>query len=344
MKQYVAFDVSKQFSEAVLVDETGAVVVRGKVRTDPVAMAGFVRTYGSSVALVGIESGPLSTWLFHALKALGLPIVCLDAWRAHAALSARLNKTDRTDAAGLADLMRAGFHRPVHVKSLASHERRALLKARDMIVAKRRDLQNQVRGLLENFGLVLAPGSGGRFAVLVDEALQRLPSLRPVIDPLMRVWHTARTTAAEMHRAIHSQASADADCRRLMTVPGVGPITALAFKSALDETARFADSRAVGAYFGLTPRRYQSGKQNHQGGISRAGDRFIRALLFEAAQVLLFRTKNKANGLQQWARRLAERIGRKKALVALARKLAVVMHTMLLKQADFQDIGATQAA
>lgn len=344
MQQYVAFDVSKQSSEAVIVDETGKRLVSRKVPTDPSSMAAFVAKHGVNVVSVGFEAGPLSTWLYHELKGAGLPVVCIDSWRARAALSARLNKTDRTDAAGLADLLRCGFHHPVYVKSYAAHEVRSMLKARDSLVAQRRTLQNTIRGLLETFGLVLGKGAGRRFAVLVEEALETRPSLRRSIEPLLKVWQATREAAAAMHRQLRAMARADADCRRLMTTPGVGPINALAFTSALDDPSRFHDSRAVGAYFGLTPRRYQSGKSDHTGKISRAGDGFQRSLLFEAAQCLAFRS-TKAPALKAWFEALAARIGRKKALVALARKLAVIMHAMLIHGRDFdENLQATAAA
>lgn len=344
MQQYVAFDVSKQSSEAVIVDAAGNRLVSRKVATDPLAMAAFVTTYGTNVALVGFEAGPLSTWLFHELNGAGLPVVCIDSWRARAALSARLNKTDRTDAAGLADLLRTGFHHPVYVKSYAAHEVRTMLKARETLVGQRRTLQNTIRGLLETFGLVLGKGSGGRFAMLVEEALCSRPSLRDAIEPLLEIWQATREAAAALHRQLRAMARADPDCRRLMTTPGVGVINALAFTSAIDDPSRFHDSRAVGAYFGLTPRRYQSGKSDHTGRISRAGDTFQRSLLFEAAQCMAFRS-TRAPALKAWFEALAARVGRKKALVALARKLAVILHAMLVHGRDFDEtIQATAAA
>jgi transposase len=336
--------VSKRSSEVVIVDEAGNRLVSRKVATDPLAMAAFVAKHGANIVSVGFEAGPLSTWLFHEMKGAGLPVVCIDSWRARAALSARLNKTDRTDAAGLANLLRCGFHHPVYVKSYAAHEVRAMLKARDSLVAQRRTLQNQIRGLLETFGLVLGKGSGGWFAVLVEDALASRPSLRRSIEPLLKVWQATREAAAAMHRQLRAMARADSDCCRLMTTPGVGPINALAFTSAIDDPTRFHDSRAVGAYFGLTPRRYQSGKSDHTGRISRAGDKFERSLLFEAAQCLAFRS-TRALALKAWFEALAARVGRKKALVALARKLAVIMHAMLVHGRDFDEsIQATAAA
>ena len=224
MQRRVAFDVSKQSSEAVIVDETGNRLVSRKVATDPAAMAAFVQKYGENVVSVGFEAGPLSTWLYHEMNEAGLPVVCIDSWRARAALSARLNKTDRTDAAGLADLLRCGFHHPVYVKSYAAHEVRTMLRARDTLVAQRRTLQNTIRGFLETFGLVLGKGSGGRFAVLVEDALESRPSLRRSIEPLLRIWRATREAAAVMHRQLRAMARADADCRRLMTTPGVGTI------------------------------------------------------------------------------------------------------------------------
>ncbi len=193
--------------------------------------------------------------------------------------------------------------------------------------------QNTIRGLLETFGLVVGKGAGGRLAVLVEDALESKPSLRQAIEPLLEVWQATPEAAAAMHRRLRAMARADADCRRLMTTSGVGPINALAFTSAIDDPSRFHDSRAVGAYFGLTPRRYQSGKSDHTGKISRAGDGFMRSLLFEAAPCLglglAFRS-TRAPALKAWLEALAARIGRKKALVALARKLAVIMHAPMV--------------
>jgi transposase len=358
VRQYVAFDVSKQTSEVVIVDEAGTCLVRRKVRTDPLALAAFVDKHGENVALVVFEAGPLSTWLYHELKAAGLPVVCMDAWRARAALSARINKTDRTDALGLADLLRVDFHHGVHVKSYAAHELRMLLKARDVLVAQRRTLQNKVRGLLETFGLILGPvakgglwralcragrgGAGGSaLAAARDRAALRGRGV-PAAPLGMGLWREARQAAVDMHRQLRRLAEADADCRRLMTTPlrgllaaslpgigskaswpsmAVGPLTALAFKSAVDEPARFHDSRAVGAYFGLTPKRHQSGKMDHTGKISRAGDGFMRSLLFEAAQCLYFRSK-RDTALKSWAQALAARSGTKKALAGRPRPKA----------------------
>ncbi len=343
----------------MIVGETGKRLVSRKVATDPSAMAAFVAKRGTNVVSVGFEAGPLSSWLYHELKDAGLPVVCIDSWRARAALSARLNKTDRTDASSLADLLRCGFHHPLYVKSYAAHEVRAMLKARYSLVAQRRTLQNTIRGLLETFGLVQAKGAGGRFAVLVEDALESRPSLRASIEPLLRVWQATREAAAAMHRQLRAMARADVDCCRLMTMPlqgllaaslpGIGsmaswpsmasarspvglrgprgPAWALAFTSAIDDPSRFRDSRAVGAYFGLTPSRYQSGKFDHIGKISRADDGFMRSLLFEAAQCPAFRSA-KAPALKAWFEALAARICRKKALVALARKRAVILHAM----------------
>jgi transposase len=377
VQQYVAFDVSKQSSEAVIVDESGKRLVSCKVATDPLSMAAFVAKYGENVVSVGFEVGPLSTWLYHELKGAGLPVVCIASWRARAALSARLNKTDRTDAAGLADLLRAGFHHPVYVKSYAAHEVRTMLKARDSLVAQRRTLQNTIRGLLETFGLILGKGSGGRFAVLVEDALCSRPSLRRSIEPLLRVWQATREAAAAMHRQLRAMARADADCRRLMTtplrgllaasLPGIGskaswPSMASArstpWPSRAPSMTRPAFTTAVpsapisasrhdwpgGQSSDLRRRRgqqtaegrYQSGKHDHIGKISRAGDGFMRSLLFEAAQCLVFRS-SRALALKAWFEALAARVGRKKALVALARKLAVILHAMLVHGRDFDE-------
>ncbi len=320
--------------------EDGAVIKRRKLKTEPEALISFVQRYGGDVEAVGLETGPLSVWLCHELGAAGLPVVCMDAFHAHRTLSTKLNKTDAKDAEGLADLLRVNYHRSVHVKSWTAHQRRGLLKARDMLVAQRTGLQNQMRGLLENFGIVLGAGRGGRFAAMVEEALQDRTELVRIIEPLLAAWRMLRAQAVDMFKTIRTEARADEQCQRLMTMPGVGPIVATSFVAMVDDASRFTNSRSIGAYIGLTPKRYQSGKQDRQGRISRAGDQHMRGLLYEAAQVLMFRSKSKADQLQAWARALAERIGRKKALVALARRMAVIMHAMLVNKTDFRDLPA----
>ena len=209
-----------------------------------------------------------------------------------------------------------------------------------MLVARRTARQNQIRGLLENFGIVLGSGRVGRFAPLVQDALQDRTALGSIIAPLLSAWRALRAQAAEPFKTVRRSARDSEDCRRLMAMPGVGPVVATSFVAMIDDAGRFGNSRSVGASVGLTPKRYQSGKRDRQGKISRAGDRQMRGLLFEAAQVLMFRSQGKADGLQAWAKALAERVGRKKALVALARRMAVMLHAMLVKKTTFRDFAA----
>lgn len=340
MKSYVAFDVSKQTTHAVVMAADGRVLKRQKLPTEPLSMLQFVKRYGGAVETVGLETGPWSVWLYHELSSAGLPVVCMDAFHAHRTLSAKLNKTDAKDAEGLADLLRVNYYRAVHVKSWPAYHQRGLLQARNKLVAQRTSLQNHIRGMLGTFGIQLGTGSGSKFARLVEDALQTRPELGLMIEPLLTAWQVLRTQAATLFKTIRAKARRDADCQRLMTMPGVGPIVATSFVAMIDVAGRFASSRSVGAYLGLTPKRYQSGQHDHQGRISRAGDRQMRGLLFEAAQVLMFRAGGKADALQHWARNLAARTSRKKALVALARRMAVIMHAMLINQTDFQDQAA----
>ena len=287
-----------------------------------------------------METGPTSTWLWHALHAAGLPVICIDARHAQAALSMRLNKTDRNDAAGLAQLMRMGWYREVKVKKLAAHGDVALLASRALLVRQRCELENQIRGLLKNVGLRPTATKGAAFEQSVSELVARHVTLRPIIVALLKVRDRMRQEIAALTAQVRRQALGSDACRRHMTMPGVGPLTALAYSAAIDDPKRFKHSADVGAYLGLTPRRYKSGEIDRMGRISKCGDPLVRSYLYEAANIMLTRSKA-ANPLRRWGAKLAKRAGFKKARVALARKMAVVLHRMWLDETDF---GTPKAA
>ena len=287
-----------------------------------------------------METGPTSTWLWHELRGAGVPAICIDARHAQAALSMRLNKTDRNDAAGLAQLMRMGWYREVQVKRLVAHGDGALLASRALLVRQRCELENQIRGLMKNFGLRARATKGRAFDQSVRALAARHAILNGVIVPLLAAWSALRLQIAVLSGGVQQRAKDSSMCQRLMTMPGVGPLTALAFSAALDDPARFRHSASVGAYLGLTPRRYASGETDRMGRISRCGDPLMRSYLYEAANVLLTRSR-KANPLRSWGAKLAKRAGFKKARVALARKMAVVLHRMWVDGTDF---GAPKAA
>jgi transposase len=252
-----------------------------------------------------------------------------------AALSARIAKTDRKDARGRADLLRMGWFRPVHVKSMDAREHRALLTARSTLVRRLKDIENSVRGLLRGFGIKLATTLRAQWDVKVRESIAGHPALPAILEPLLVARAALRDQVAIIDKRVRDTARQDQVCRRLMTMPGVGPIVALTYRAAVDEPERFVSSKSVGASFGLTPRRYQSGETDRVGCISRVGDASVRVALFEAAHVMLTRSA-KWSSLKSWAIRLAQRRGLKRAKVALARKLAVVLHRMWMDGTDFR--------
>jgi transposase len=309
-------------------------VSEGTVNSEPVAIADFLGSKAPGAVRIGLETGPTTTWLWHELRALGFPIICIDARHAKAGLSTQINKSDRNDAYGVARIMQCGWYKQVQVKSVSCHEIRAVLSSRAQLVKIKRDLENQIRGLLKNLGLVIGKAGGTVFRRRVEELLGRHGLLWQAVRPLLEVREKVRREIAALYRKLLDLARNDVDSRRSMTVPGIGPITALAFHSAMDDPTRFRRSRSVGAYFGLTPRRYASGEVDWTGRISKCGDGMVRTYLFEAAGVLLTRVR-KWCALKAWGLRLARRVGLKKAKVAVARKLAVILHRMWRDGADF---------
>lgn len=331
MGEYVGMDVSLEEVSICVLNEAGLVLVRGTTPTDPAAIVTFVREHAPEVVRIVHESGQISIWLTRALKALGAPVVCIDARLAHKALSARPNKSDKADAEGLAHLARSGWYQEVHVKSEVSDRLRTLIGARDRLLRIRRDIEGHVRGALKTYGIRLAPVTSAHNRAGFRDQVQAVTAGDPVLEVVAASFIVAHEAICRECAAIEKQlvtlARRSALARRLMTVPGVGPIVALSFMATIDDAARFGKSSQVGAYLGLTPRRHQSGEVDHSGRISKCGDAAMRALLVEAASSLMVRVK-RFSPLKAWAIRLAARKGFKKAAVATARKLAVILHRM----------------
>jgi len=332
--QYVALDVSLQKTAVCVLNASGSVVIEAELPSEPAALTAFIQTHAPRAARVGLESGPTSPWLWHSLRAAGLPVVCMDARHAHAALSVRPSKSDRNDARGLAEMVRMGWYREVQVKSLAAHERMALLGVRRRLVDMRVEIDGQIRGILKTFGMVVGSGNKGAFAQRARMLVQDHPVLSALVDKLIEVRAVAVAKVAALDKEIRRFVRDDPTLRRFMTVPGVGPVTALAFRSTIDEPDRFKRARDVGPYLGLTPRRYQSGETDRQGRISKCGDRFTRTCLYEAANVLLTKVQ-RWSPLKAWGTRLARRIGSKKARVAIARKIAVILQCIWTDGTEF---------
>jgi len=341
MELYVGMDVSLKETSICVVDDRGEIVSEGTVLSEPSALAAFIRAKAENAKRIGLETGPTATWLWHELRALGLPVICIDARHAKGALSLQINKSDRNDAVGLARIMHAGWYKEVQVKSLVCHEIRAMLNSRAQLVNAKRDLDNQIRGLLKNHGLVIGKAGGKVFHHRAEELVGEHRLLQEAVRPLLAVREVVRREIAGLTRKLMALARNNDESRRLMTVPGIGPINALAFCAAIDQPARFRRSRSVGAYFGLTPRRHASGEIDWTGRISKCGDAMVRSYLFEAAGVLLTRVPQWCK-LKAWGHRLWKRIGFKKAKIAVARKLAVILHRMWRDGTDF--IWATKEA
>jgi transposase len=335
MEHYAGIDVSLERSSVCVVDATGRIVREAKVASEPEALIVFFQQLGLPVTRIGLEAGPLSQWLHAGLTAAGLEAVLLETRQVKAALSAMVVKTDRKDARGIAQLLRMGWYRPVHCKSPPAQEVRALLVGRKLLQGKLQDVELSIRGLLRGFGLKVGEVSKGRFVARIRELIGGQPMLERVVEPMLRAREALRAEFHALHRAMLGIVRRDGTCRRLMTVPGVGALVAVTFSSAVDDPARFRRSRTVGAHFGLTPKKHQSGETDVTGGISKVGDAMVRTALYEAANVMLTRA-GRFSALKRWALEVAKRRGMRRAKVALARKLAAVLHRMWSDGSDFR--------
>lgn len=334
---YVGLDVSLKETSICIIDDDERIVWRGQTASTPDAIATAIGEHASGVYRIGLESGQLSTWLFHELTALGLPVICIDARHAKAALSMKINKTDANDALGLAQIMRVGWFREVTVKSMDCYAVKALLVVRAQLVSQITTFKNCIRGILKAFGIVLPRGLRSQFPARVREAIASYPSVCQVLEPMLRTLEATRAQLIVYDRLVRQAASSDDTARQLMSAPGVGVVVALAYICGIEDPARFKRSSSVGAYFGMTPKLYQSGEVNRTGRISRCGDGMVRGYLFEAAKVLLARA-SRPSALKAWGEQLRVRMGSKKATMAVARKLAVILHRMWVTGRSF-DFG-----
>jgi transposase len=335
VKHFAGLDVSLEETAICVVDEEGRIVKEARLASEPEALVAFFRGLGLALERIGLEACSLSAWLYEGLAAAGLPAVCIETRRAKAAMGAMPNKTDRNDARGIAQIMRTGWYRAVHVKSPACRSWRALLAARRLVLNKLRDLENGVRALLREAGLKLGTPGRKQFAARVRELAAEDAVLTGLAEPLLAIIATMTHELAQLTRRVLAIVRAEPVCRRLMGVPGVGPLTALAFRATVDRPDRFRHSRDVGAHLGLTPKRHQSGETDVQGGISRCGDELARTALYEAAHSLLVRSR-KWSVLRAWGMRVARRRGMARARVAVARKLAVVLHRLWTDGTEFR--------
>jgi transposase len=332
---FAGLDVSLEETAICIVDDAGKIVREARAVSEPETLIAFFAECGMTMERVGLEACSLTAWLNTALTEAGIPAICVEARQAKAAMGAMPNKTDRNDARGLAQIMRTGWYRAVHVKSPSCRSWRALLTARRLVLNKRRDVENGIRALLRESGLKVGTPSRKDFPTRVRELAADDPVLASLAESLLTLIEVMTEEADKLTKRILDVVRIEPTCRRLMTVPGVGPLTALAFRATIDQPERFRKSCDVGAHLGLTPRRYQSGETDVQGCISRCGDELARTALYEAAHSLLIRS-TKWSALRAWGMNIAKRRGMARARVAVARKLAVILHRMWVDGSEFR--------
>ena len=335
MEHYAGIDVSLEYSSVCVVDASGKIVREGKVASEPEPLIAWFGSLGFDLARIGLEAGPLSQWLYAAMRDAGLAVELLETRHVRDAFKAMSVKSDRNDARGIAQLMRLGWFRPVHCKSMPAQETRAVLTARKLMQSKLRDVENSLRGILRGFGLKVGKTTARGFAARINELVTGHPSLEAIAAALLAVHAVLLREFNGFEKRVRVMARSDLQARLLMTTPAVGPIVALTYASAIDDPGRFKSSKAAGPHFGLTPRKYQSGKTNITGRISKIGDAAVREALYQSAHVMLTKAVKGCSELKSWAMRIARRAGMRKAKVALARKLAVIMHRMLADAKPF---------
>jgi transposase len=336
MTLYAGLDVSLALTSICIVDAEGVVVRETKVSSEPEAICSALKDYADRLRRVGLEAGPLSQHLYSAMAEAGLPAICVDVRHMARLLRAQTgNKTDRNDARGIAQMMRVGIFKVVHVKTERSQRLKVLLTVRKVLKSKLLDIEADLRGVLKNFGLKLGKATVRDFEARVRELAAFDQFVAAAVDPALVARRALREQYDRLHSMLLEVVRQDDVCRRLMTMPGVGPVVALNYRVAIDIPNRFAKSRTVGAHLGLTPTRYQSGEVDWTGRISKFGDPMARASLYEAAQVLMTRVA-RWSPLRSWAMRIAKRRGRKRAVVALARKMGVILHRMWVDEKDFR--------
>lgn len=340
MDYYAGIDVSLEYSSVCVVDATGKIVREGKVASEPEALIAWFTSLELELSRIGLEAGPLSQWLYAAMQQAGLAVELLETRHVRDAFKAMPVKSDRNDARGIAQLMRLGWFRPVHCKSIGAQETRAVLTARKLVQSKLKDIENSLRGILRGFGLKVGKTTELRFAGRIRELVAGHPSLETIAEALLSVHAVLLREFKAFEKQVRSMARSDARARLLMSTPAVGPIVALTYASAIDDPARFKSSKRVGPHFGLTPRKYQSGQTDVTGRISKIGDPSVRTALYEAAHIMLIKPVKGCAQLKSWAMRIARRSGMKKAKVALARKFAVILHRMLVDGTPFNAAAA----
>jgi transposase len=334
MDVYIGLDVSLASTAICVVSAQGKIVKETTAASEPEDLIATLKAIPGYLVAVGLEAGPLSQWLYRFLTDAGFVTVLMETRHVKGALKAMPIKTDRRDAEGIARLLQMGWFRPVHCKSMSAQEMRSLLSSRKAIQQAVMSLELSIRGVLRNFGLKMGRISKGRFEERVQELAGGNPMLEAAANPIIAARRSLRQELARLDKLLRDHAKSDPVCRSLMTMPGVGALVALTVKAAIDDPSRFRSSKDVGPWVGLTPRREQSGERDIFGAISRAGDVGLRTALYQAATVMLNRAR--PSWLTAWALNVAKRRGKKRATVALARRIGVVLHRMWRDGTEFR--------
>jgi transposase len=343
MDHYAGIDVSLECSSVCVVGSSGKIVREAKVASEPEALIGWFGSLGFGLARIGLEAGPLSQWLYAAMKQAGLAVELLETRHVSDAFKAMPVKSDRNDARNIAQLMRLGWFRPVHCKSMDAQEVRAMLTARKLVQSKLLDVENSLRGILRGFGLKVGKTTRTSFAARIEELVKGHPNLQEIGKALLRARAVLLAEFNGFEKRVRTMSRLHEKARLLMSTPAVGPIVSLTFACAIDDPSRFTSSKQAGPHFGLTPKKYQSGETDYSGRISKLGDASVREALYEAAHIMLTKPIKGSSQLKSWAMRIARRAGMNKAKVALARKLAVIMLRMLKDNMPFNPAAQATA-
>jgi transposase len=335
MKHYVGLDISMKRTFICILDETGKLIHEGHEKTDPNLIAEYLDRKGYTDCLVGFESGSLTHYLMTGFKERALSVVCMDARKLSAILSMKVNKTDKNDARGIAEALKSKMYTAVHCKPFEAVEKGVLLAARRTLVQQQVQLKNSVRGLLKTFGIRLGSVGSKTFTATVKKHLEKLGEIGKIsIVPLLNIFDQLTAEIEKLDQQVRKIAYEDKEVQRLMTIPGVGPITALTYKTEIFDASRFIEPRSVGAYLGMTPTQYASGETQRLGRISKCGSIELRSLLVESGIVILTRSR-KWSKLKAWGLKITRKKGLKKAALAVGRKLAVIMHRMMEQETEF---------
>lgn len=335
MKQYIGLDVSMKRTFICVLNEQGKIIHEGSEATDPHLIADYLSKLSLEEMILGFESGSLTPYLLTGFKERAIDAICMDARKLSPILALKINKTDKNDARGIAEALRSGMYTRVHCKPEESIQRAILLTARRALVEQHTHLKNTVRGVLKGYGIRLGALSAKKFAAAVMKQIERCDEVVIIsIQCLLEAFNKIVEEIEKLDKKMVEIAYQDREVQRLMTVPGIGPVTALTYQTEIFDATRFKESRAVGAYLGMTPTQYASGETQRQGKTSKCGSKELRFLLVEAGIVILTRSK-KWSRLKAWGLKMMRKKGLKKAAVAVGRKLAVIMHRMMLEEKEF---------